>query len=152
MVSTNNLNTNDLANLRVFAWWGSLMVLKVLVMMLLTARQRFSKKIFISPEDTKILKGSKSGCVDEDIERIRRAHLNDLENILPWAISTALWLTTSPDPLTVLILIITFSIARIIHTIVYAIIVIPQPARALAFGVGFIITIYQSVATIYHYT
>ncbi|KAK0084682.1 hypothetical protein PV325_006592 [Microctonus aethiopoides] len=151
MISTNNLSANDLANLRVFAWWGALIVLKVLAMMLLTARQRFIKKIFISPEDTTLLKGSKSGCVDEDIERIRRAHLNDLENILPWAISTALWLTTSPDPLTAKILIISFCIARIIHTIVYAIIVIPQPTRALAFGVGFLITIYQSIATLYHY-
>ncbi|KAK0162287.1 hypothetical protein PV327_008636 [Microctonus hyperodae] len=146
-----NLNTNDLANLHVFAWWGTIIVLKLLAMVPLIGRQRYNKRIFISPEDTKILRGSKAGCVDEDIERVRRAHLNDLENILPWAISTALWLTTSPDPATASFFIKSFCISRIIHTIVYAVIVIPQPARFLAYGAGYLITIYQSIETIHHY-
>lgn len=88
---------------------------------------------------------------DPDVERCRRAHLNDLENILPWAISTALWLTTSPNPALAALLIKTFAISRIVHTFVYAVIVIPQPARLLAFAVGFSITVYQSVMAVLYY-
>ncbi|XP_015120777.1 microsomal glutathione S-transferase 1 [Diachasma alloeum] len=135
-------------NFRVFAYWASILVLKVLGMVFVIGRWRWGKGIFISPEDTKFVKGSRMVENDPDVERARRAHLNDLENILPWAVSTAVWLTTSPDPWLAAVLIKTFAISRILHSIVYAVIVIPQPARFLAFGVGFLITIYQSVTTI----
>lgn len=77
--------------------------------------------------------------------------MNDLENILPWALSTIFWLTTSPETALVASLTKWFAISRIIHTIVYAVIVIPQPARFFSFLVGFNITLYQSIATAYHY-
>lgn len=106
----------------------------------------------MSPEDAKFIKGSKVVYDDPDVERCRRAHLNDLENILPWVISTAFWLTTSPDPSTVAFLIKTFAISRFVHTFVYAVVVVRQPARFLAFMVGLIITIYQCLATVYYYS
>ncbi|XP_063972415.1 microsomal glutathione S-transferase 1-like [Diachasmimorpha longicaudata] len=138
-------------NFRVFAYWSSILVLKVLGMVFVIGRWRWEKKIVITPEDVKLFKGWRVGENDPDVERARRAHRNDLENILPWAISTAFWLTTSPDPWLAALLIKTFAISRIVHSIVYAIVVIPQPARVLAFGIGFLITIYQCVMTMLYY-
>ncbi|XP_011297259.1 microsomal glutathione S-transferase 1-like [Fopius arisanus] len=144
------MSIND-ENFRIFAYWSSILVLKVLGMVVVIGRWRWGKRIFISPEDTIFLKGSKIGENDPDVERARRAHLNDLENIFPWAVSTALWLTTSPSTWLAALLIKTFAISRIVHSIVYAVIVIPQPARFLAFGLGFGITVYQSVDTFLYY-
>ncbi|XP_034944473.1 microsomal glutathione S-transferase 1-like [Chelonus insularis] len=157
MMNLADISAQNAANIRIFAWWGSVMVLKILACVLIIGRWRWGKGIFITPEDAQFVKMAiipKAKVVhdDPDVERSRRAHLNDLENILPWAISTALWLTTSPDTATVALLIKVFSIARIIHTIVYAVIVVPQPARFLSFLIAYLIIVYQSAATIYYYS
>ncbi|XP_015122738.1 microsomal glutathione S-transferase 1 [Diachasma alloeum] len=135
--------------LREFAIWGTVLVLKTLGMALLTGRLRFGKNVFANPEDS-FGKKIKVATDDPDIERVRRAHRNDLENILPWFVMTAIWLTTGPAYYWAMILIRTFVAARIVHTLVYA--VVPkQPHRALAFFVGFAITIYEAVSTLMYY-
>ncbi|XP_012277063.1 microsomal glutathione S-transferase 1 [Orussus abietinus] len=137
-------------SLNVFYFWSGVLVLKLLSMTVLTARQRFSKKTFANPEDAAGLPNSKVGFNDPDIERIRRAHLNDLENILPWFAITYIWLGTGPSPWLARVLIRSFAASRIIHTIVYAIIP-KQPHRALAFFIGFFITGYEAVSTMLYY-
>lgn len=95
-------------------------------------------------------KTSKIAAVDEDVERVRRAHRNDLENILPWFFMTLIWLTTGPSYWTAMILIRGFVLSRIVHTFVYAIWA-KQPHRAIAFFVGYGITIYQAISTLIYY-
>lgn len=80
-----------------------------------------------------------------------RAHLNDLENILVFFVVALVYLTTNPSVFLATTLIRLFTVARLAHTFVYAIVVIPQPARALSFGVGYIITIFMAVSSILHY-
>nr|QIJ45842.1 glutathione S transferase microsomal 1 [Meteorus pulchricornis] len=135
--------------LREFAICSSVLVLKILAMALLTGRQRFVKKVVISPEDA-FTKSTKVSTTDEDVERVRRAHRNDLENILPWFVMTLIWLTTGPSYYFAMFLMRTFVVARIIHTIVYAIIPM-QPHRAIAFFVGYGITGYQAFSTLINY-
>ncbi|XP_046629272.1 microsomal glutathione S-transferase 1-like [Neodiprion virginianus] len=137
----------------IFSFWGGILALKILAMSLLTARQRFRKQVFANPEDTSLAsKKSKVVFDDPDVERVRRAHLNDLENVVPWFIVTSLWIGTDPSTWLASLLIRTFVITRIIHTIVYAIVPFPQPARGLSFGVGFLTTGYMAVSTILHYS
>ncbi|KAK0090640.1 hypothetical protein PV325_009383 [Microctonus aethiopoides] len=133
-----------------FAFFSSILVLKMLAMAFLTGRQRFSKKVFANPEDVRD-KSAKIKLDDEDVERVRRAHRNDLENILPWFIMTFVWLTTGPSSLLATILIRTFTFARIVHTLVYAVVPL-QPHRAIAFFVGFGITGYQAISTLIYYS
>ncbi|XP_054000123.1 microsomal glutathione S-transferase 1-like [Hylaeus anthracinus] len=137
--------------LKIFGFWGSILALKLVAMIPLTARYRFQKKIFANPEDVKaILKNAKVAYNDPDIERVRRAHLNDLENIPIWYVVTLLWLTTGPSTWLAGILIRTFVLARITHTLVYA--VVPQqPARAIAFFFGVGTTVYQAISTLIYY-
>lgn len=81
---------------------------------------------------------------------MRRAHLNDLENILPWFIITYLWLGTGPAPWLAKILIRTFVLARIGHTLSYA--VFPQqPMRAITFFIGFGIVGFEAIKTLLYY-
>merc|ERR1711910_312081 len=74
-----------------------IVLIKMLFMSFLTARQRFRTGTFISSEDIvgQEKKGAKTG-VNEDVERVRRAHLNDMENILPFFCLGLLYIFTEP--------------------------------------------------------
>lgn len=82
-----------------------------------------------------------------------RAHLNDLENILPFLIVGSFYVLTNPSLTIAKCLFQVATIARIIHTVVYAIIVIPQPSRLLSWLVHYLITLYMAVMVlIYSYS
>ncbi|XP_037072127.1 microsomal glutathione S-transferase 1-like [Pollicipes pollicipes] len=129
-----------------FLFYAAILVLKTVLMSLATARHRIGKKIFANPEDAKGLQG-KVKLDDPDVERVRRAHLNDLENILPFLIICPLYLATGPNAWMATMLMRGFAATRIIHTFVY-LNVVPQPSRGLAFMVGLGITIYMTVQTL----
>ncbi|XP_075224733.1 microsomal glutathione S-transferase 1-like isoform X1 [Lycorma delicatula] len=131
-----------------YLFYIAILCLKVLLMVLLIGRQRHRKHIFISPEDTALNPKAKVKYDDPDIERVRRAHMNDLENIPIFAIAALLYIATRPDYFIALNLFRVFTIARIIHTFVYAVVVIPQPARAISWGIAYVITIYMAVKVI----
>ena len=85
------------------------------------------------------------------MERVRRAHLNDLENVVPFLITGLLYVLTNPAAGLAIMLIRIAAIARIVHTIVYAVVVIPQPARALAFFACYGITIYMAIQSFFFF-
>ncbi|KAL1457094.1 hypothetical protein WDU94_001758 [Cyamophila willieti] len=135
---------------RAYLFYSSVLVLKVLLRVDLIGRQRFKKRIFISPEDTGPEDtgpedtGAKWGKEDPDIERCRRAHLNDLENILIFFVAAWVFMCTNPEPWFAHALFLTYTVSRIAHTVVYAVVVVPQPALAIAWFVGWVITIYMA--------
>nr|AHC08053.1 micorsomal glutathione S-transferase [Locusta migratoria] len=120
----------------------------MLLMSPLTARQRFKNKSFSNPEDTMFVKGSKVRYDHPDVERVRRAHLNDLENISVFFIVALAYVLTNPPPVLAINLFRAFTVARIGHTIVYCILPIPQPARFLFCFVGWLITIFMAGSVI----
>uniref|UniRef100_A0A182QK51 Microsomal glutathione S-transferase 1 n=1 Tax=Anopheles farauti TaxID=69004 RepID=A0A182QK51_9DIPT len=142
-------NINDEV-FRTYIFWAAVLVVKMLAMSMLTGRQRFRKKVFANQED---IKPSKKGTSaqpkfdDPDVERVRRAHRNDLENILPYFTIGLLYLLTNPEPFIAINLFRVVAIARILHTLVYAVVVIPQPARGLSWGVAYAATAYMAVKT-----
>lgn len=129
--------------------YSGILALKVLLMAPLTGRQRFTKKVFANEEDAK--RGGKVKLDDPDVERVRRAHLNDLENIPVFWVLGALYLTTNPNPETATWLFRVFTAGRVLHTIVYAVKPLPQPSRALAFGVSNLVTWYMGFKVVSHY-
>lgn len=103
---------------RVFAFWSSILVIKMLSMSYLTGIQRFYHKIYLNPEDAQF----NNGKVDfnfEPIERTRRAHLNDLENCLPLLIIELIYLTTNPSTNLASNLFRIGGISRIFYTLSY---------------------------------
>lgn len=82
---------------------------------------------------------------------VNRAHRNDMENILPYLSAGLFYVFTDPGVMLATILFKVATAARIVHTIVYAIVVIPQPARGLAFGIHFAITLYMAFASIIYF-
>ena len=95
--------------------------------------------------------GGKVKFDDPDVERVRRAHLNDLENIPAFWILGALYVTTGPSAALATNLFRAFTAGRILHTFVYAVKPLPQPARGIAFGIPFLISIYMGVAVVRYY-
>nr|CAD7578789.1 unnamed protein product [Timema californicum] len=106
--------------------------------------------VFANPEDA-VGKGAKVRFDNTDIERVRRAHLNDLENIPIFFVASFFYQFTNPAPFIAINLIRVFALTRILHTIVYAVFPMPQPSRALAWGVGYGITGYMAVKTILYF-
>lgn len=82
---------------------------------------------------------------------ICRAHQNDLENILPFFVIGFLYLLTNPAPWLAINLYRLVAASRILHTIVYAVVVIPQPARFLAFVGAMMPTAYMTLQTILYF-
>ncbi|KAJ8734014.1 hypothetical protein PYW07_014565 [Mythimna separata] len=129
--------------------YSGILGLKVLGMSLLTGRQRYKKKVFANPEDA--ARGGKVKFDDPDVERVRRAHLNDLENIPVFWVLGALYVTTGPSAALATNLFRAVAAGRILHTIVYAVKPLPQPARAISFGIPFAISIYMGVKVVQFY-
>ncbi|KAF7279798.1 microsomal glutathione S-transferase 1-like [Rhynchophorus ferrugineus] len=136
----------DNALLRIYFFYASLLGVKMLAMSVLTALQRFKTKTFANPEDCHMHKVKVSH--NESVERVRRAHLNDLENIPIFLLISLGYLSTGPSYDLALYLFRAFALGRFLHTFVYAIVVIPQPARVLSWSVGYVVTIYMAVSTL----
>ncbi|XP_053602049.1 microsomal glutathione S-transferase 1 [Plodia interpunctella] len=134
-----------------YALYSTILALKVLSMAFLTARARFSKKVFANEEDAVATTKGKVKYDDPDVERVRRAHRNDLENIPAFWILGALYLTTGPAASTAANLFRAYTAGRLIHTFVYAIKPMPQPARGIAFGVPLFIMIFMGFKVITFY-
>ncbi|XP_073829457.1 microsomal glutathione S-transferase 1-like isoform X2 [Musca autumnalis] len=103
---------------------------------------------FANPEDLALSKATEVNFHDPDVERVRRAHRNDLENILPYLLIALAYITTAPNIIVARLLFCIVAISRIFHTAVYAFRPIPQPSRAIAFFVPFTITLYMTFCVI----
>ncbi|XP_073944436.1 microsomal glutathione S-transferase-like [Choristoneura fumiferana] len=134
---------------RSYIVYSAVLGLKMLAVATLTSLTRGKRKAFANPEDAKAFQGKVT--VDAEVERVRRAHLNDLENIPAFWLLGALYLTTSPAAAWATLLFRAFAAGRILHTIVYAVVPIPQPARALAYFVPYLINAYMGVQVVLHY-
>ncbi|GLV36320.1 Microsomal glutathione S-transferase-like [Carabus blaptoides fortunei] len=130
-------------------FYEALLIFKMMAMSVLTAMQRMKNKAFANPEDAASMKLKPK--VHEDVERVRRAHLNDLENILIFFVASWLYLLTQPNAAFATMLFRIYTIARYAHTLVYAVVVVPQPARGIAWFVGYGITGYMAATAALHF-
>jgi glutathione S-transferase len=74
-----------------------------------------------------------------------------LENIIPFILVAFFYTLTGPAEYLAVNLFRIFTVARILHTFVYAIVVMPQPSRAIAFFVGMGVTFYMAAQVIFHF-
>ncbi|KAL8625940.1 hypothetical protein ACOMHN_012532 [Nucella lapillus] len=137
---------------KAFVTYAVIVLAKTMLMALLTAASRFRNKAFANAEDASALKDREGGRLrpvlnNPNVERVRRCHLNDLENVIPFILIGLLYVTTSPPLFSALLHFRLFTGARLLHTVVY-LLSVPQPARALTFFVGFLATLSMAYATV----
>ncbi|XP_004592649.1 microsomal glutathione S-transferase 1 [Ochotona princeps] len=142
MSDITNLMENEV--FRAFASYATIILSKMMFMSTATAFYRLTRKVFANPEDCasfgKGENAKKFLRTDDRVERVRRAHLNDLENIVPFLGIGLLYSLSGPDPFTAILHFRIFVGARIYHTISY-LLPLPQPNRALSFFAGFGVTL-----------
>lgn len=123
--------------MRWFALSYLVLVLKMMAVGWATSFYRVRYRVFAAPEDY-ALQGSAptsgSESQREQIERTRRAHQNDLENILPFFAVGLFYALTQPQPSVAAALYATFLMARVLHSVFY--LAGLQPWRSLAFLLG----------------
>ncbi|XP_063441140.1 microsomal glutathione S-transferase 1-like [Mytilus trossulus] len=125
-----------------FAYYSGIVICKTMLMSGLTAINRFRYTAFVNPEDfinSKKPLEERKAPINSTVERIRRCHLNDLENVIPFVLIGFLYVCTKPNPGTALLHFRTFAAFRIFHMFAY-LIPLPQPSRALGFLVGAVVT------------
>ncbi|KAK8753102.1 hypothetical protein OTU49_002511 [Cherax quadricarinatus] len=101
-----------------YVFWSAVLAAKMLIMGPITGYFRVTRKAFANPEDAASM-GVKGTKINENVERVRRAHQNDLENIPVFWMSGLLYVLTQPSLFTASVLFRIYTIARILHTVLY---------------------------------
>jgi uncharacterized MAPEG superfamily protein len=120
--------------LRVFGACVAILAIKMLATANYTGILRTARRTYATPEDYRFFGQEPAARADEQIERVRRAHQNDLENILPFFAVGFFYALTAPSYTVAWWLFVTFTVARLVHTAVY--IAGLQPWRTIAFAVA----------------
>ncbi|KAI8771369.1 death-associated inhibitor of apoptosis 1 [Biomphalaria glabrata] len=132
---------------QIFLGHCALVLLKTSLMSIVTVLVFYAstpqKKVLKIKSDKDHEEKSQTITEYSQVERVRRCHRNDLENVLPFVLLGLMYVATNPDLTTAAFIFRTFTISRFIHTIVY-LLTLPQPLRAIAFVVGFLINIYMT--------
>ncbi len=131
------------ALLAVFAAVCALLVLKAQMLGAATAATRGKLKKFINPEDAVWLGGAHVNPDDERVQRMFRAHRNDLENLLPFFVGGTLYILSDAASTTGAAYFGVFLLARYAHTFAY----LKQKARMRrdAFTLGWLVTTAMSI-------
>ncbi|XP_034983202.2 microsomal glutathione S-transferase 1 [Zootoca vivipara] len=133
----------DMDVMTAYTFHAVILIVKMMLMSPLTGYLRMKNKAFANPEDAAtFVKGEaakKYLRTDPDVERVRRLHRNDLENIIPFLFIAFFYSFTGISETTALIHFRIFTAARLLHTIAY-LVPLPQPCRGLGFGVGLLVT------------
>ena len=102
-----------------FAIVCALLVVKAQILGAATAATRGKLKQFLNTEDAQWLSGQHVKPDSETVDRIARAHRNDLENLLPFFIGGMLFLTARGPTSAGLVYFVVFVLARYIHSAAY---------------------------------
>ncbi|KAF9422590.1 hypothetical protein HW555_001794 [Spodoptera exigua] len=83
-------------------------------------------------------------------DKIQRANISDLKNLTPFWLVAALYMTTSPEPITARSLLRVYVVARVIAALGY-VYKLPRIFTDSAFFVSFLITGYMGASVVYTY-
>ncbi|XP_029921213.1 prostaglandin E synthase [Myripristis murdjan] len=118
-----------------FVFYGVLLVVKMYAVAIITGQVRLRKKAFANPEDAMRRGGVQYHKEDPDVERCRRAHRNDLENILPFLFLGAVYSLTGPSLFVARLHFFIVFVARVVHTVAY-LLALRAPTRSVAYTIG----------------
>ena len=124
---------------RLYAVVYALLVLKIAAVGTYTSVLRLGRKVYATPEDYALQGMAARTTRDEDIERVRRAHQNDLENVLAFFVVGFFYYLTGPSYTAAAVYLIGFLIVRTLHSVFY--IAGLQPHRTIAFTLGGVLTL-----------
>uniref|UniRef100_UPI0037E8CADE prostaglandin E synthase n=1 Tax=Semicossyphus pulcher TaxID=241346 RepID=UPI0037E8CADE len=130
-----------------FVFYGVLLVIKMYIIAIITGQVRLRKKAFANPEDALRHGGVQFHREDPYVERCRRAHVNDLENILPFLFLGAIYSMTGPSLAVARLHFLVFFMGRVLHSVAY-LFALRAPTRSLAYTVAQIPCVSMALQTL----
>ncbi|XP_041826936.1 prostaglandin E synthase [Melanotaenia boesemani] len=118
-----------------FVFYAVLLVIKMYVIAIITGQVRLRKKAFANPEDSLRHGGLQFHRQDPYVERCRRAHNNDMENIFPFLFLGAVYSLTGPSLSAARLHFLVFFLGRVLHSIAY-LFALQAPTRSVAYTVA----------------
>ncbi|XP_068707050.1 microsomal glutathione S-transferase 1-like isoform X1 [Montipora foliosa] len=137
--------TVDSQLLAAYVFYGTILLLKTSALAVMTGMLRIKNKAFLNPEDY----GPKDKFVarDEEVERFRRTHQNDLENIPIFLIVALFYMLLNLSPVRGIWCLRVFTAARVAHSIAYLSEI--AVARSLSFTIGLSCTLVLAFSSMY---
>jgi glutathione S-transferase len=132
--------------LKLYALAGAVAAVHLLLLALWTGTVRVQRKTWVNPEDAALNKGAQADADHPDVQRVKRAHQNALENALPFFALGLLYALTNPSPGAAQIYFFTFVGARLLHSVFY--LWGKQPFRTLMFATGVLAMLGMAVQVI----
>ncbi|XP_005110982.1 microsomal glutathione S-transferase 1 [Aplysia californica] len=132
---------------RMYMGYAFLVIIKTMAMSFVTAYFRITMKVYANEEDVAFdkKKTNKGPQIHPTVERVRRCHQNDLENVIPFVLMGLLYVATGPTTFAASLHFRIFTASRFLHTFFY-LFSIPQPTRVLSFLVG----VFTTLSMAYH--
>lgn len=135
---------------RIYAVCVAILVLKMIGTAIFTASTRQRVRGFSNPEDVTAVGGEgavASETEHPDVARALRMHRNDMENIPLFFAVGLVYVLLEASALGAILYFWTFTIARVLHSFVYARAM--QPARAICWGLGVLCLVGMSVSILW---
>jgi glutathione S-transferase len=132
--------------MQVLALTIAILGLHLLALASWTGSVRVMRKVYVNPEDARTLKGDAAEADHADVQRVKRAHQNALENFVPFAAIAYFYAQTNPSKTAAIAYFGTFAAARILHSIFY--LWGRQPFRTIVFAIGSLATFGMGVHVI----
>ena len=131
---------------RLYAIVATIVSLHIIALALWTGSVRARRKVYVNPEDVAMLKGTGGEHDHPDVLRVKRAHMNLLENAVPFLVIGALYALCSPSTLGAQAYFFTFLGARLLHSVFY--LWGKQPFRTLTFAIGVLAVVGMAIHVI----
>ena len=123
-----------------FAECCAVLVVTMYVLAFHTAKTRADRKAILNFEDVKISSGAKLVEIEHpDVQRIKRAHGNAIENAVPFFVIGFIYTQTSPSMMVARVLFLAFVAIRLFHAMFY--LTAKQPFRTASFALGAVINL-----------
>jgi uncharacterized MAPEG superfamily protein len=119
---------------QLYALTSALLCVLLMVLAGWTGATRAIRKQFVIPEDKAVNKGALVEREHPDATRAIRAHMNAMENCVPFFVLGMLYVATGATKTGAQGYFFTFLGARVVHAIAY--LTGKQPLRTIAFAVG----------------
>lgn len=120
--------------LKLYALVASLLAVHMLLLALWTGTVRAMRKTFVNPEDAKLNKAAQADQDHPDVLRVKRAHQNAIENVLPFLAIGLVYALSGASKTGAQAYFFTFLGARVLHSIFY--LWGRQPFRTMMFALG----------------
>jgi uncharacterized MAPEG superfamily protein len=123
-----------------------IVALQLVALALWTGTVRVMRKQYVNPEDARLNKATAAEVDHPDVQRVKRAHQNLLENAVPFFAVALLFVLSGHSRSAVATYCYTFTGARLAHSLFY--LWGRQPFRTMCFAIGVLTIIGMGVQVI----